>query len=171
MPSDLTLRNDSTRSTCNNPSARRRRVAVAKSVRFATGLLYIQMKKASALTAALSGKQRTESPPEAAHTDTANKSDSFSFPCLDRIRASTGAVDDVTHELEKSSLKGQTIAGSAPTAVLLPNGSIAVSSSTLFVVSCDRVDCRTAKLNCGAVRARILCSAIQQGFLCRLTTS
>ena len=84
------------------------------------------MKKASALTAALSGKQ-SESVPVASD-DAAKHTDSFSFPCLDRNgKQTTYGVDDVTAELGKSSLKGQSIAGSAPTAVVLPNGSIAVS--------------------------------------------
>ncbi len=84
------------------------------------------MKKASALTAALSGKQRDATP--SVSDDTAKHTDSFSFPCLDRNgKQSNNGVDDITHELEKASLKGQVIAGSAPTAVVLPNGSIAVS--------------------------------------------
>lgn len=85
------------------------------------------MKKASALTAALSGKRTEATRPAGADDDNARHTDSFSFPCLDRSGAGANEVDDVTRELGKASLKGQTIAGSAPTAVLLPNGSIAVS--------------------------------------------
>ena len=84
------------------------------------------MKKASALTAALSGKQNESVP--AASDDAAKHTESFSFPCLDRNGKQTAyGLDDVAEELGKSSLKGQSIAGSAPTAVVLPNGSIAVS--------------------------------------------
>lgn len=84
------------------------------------------MKKASALTAALSGKQ-SESV-SATSDDAAKHTESFSFPCLDRNGKQTAyGLDDVTAELGKSSLKDQVIAGSAPTAVVLPNGSIAVS--------------------------------------------
>ena len=84
------------------------------------------MKKASALTAALSGKQSDATP--SIIDETAKHTDSFSFPCLDRNgKQSTSGIDDITSELAKASLKGQAIAGSAPTAVILPNGSIAVS--------------------------------------------
>ena len=84
------------------------------------------MKKASALTAALSGKRSDAT--SSVVDDFAKHTDSFSFPCLDRKgKESTSGVDDVTHELEKASLKGQTIAGSAPTAVILSDGSVAVS--------------------------------------------
>lgn len=84
------------------------------------------MKKASALTAALSGKQSDATP--SITDDAAKHTESFSFPCLDRNgKGSTSEIDDVTHELGKASLKGQAIAGSAPTAVILPNGSVAVS--------------------------------------------
>lgn len=84
------------------------------------------MKKTSALTAALSGRQ-SESVPSVSD-DAAKHADSFSFPCLDRNGTQTAyGLDDVTQELGRSSLKGQSIAGSAPTAVILPNGSIAVS--------------------------------------------
>ncbi|KAA6416926.1 MAG: glutathione synthetase ATP-binding domain [Trebouxia sp. A1-2] len=70
------------------------------------------MKKASALTAALSGKRSDA--PSSVVDDFAKHTDSFSFPCLDRNgKESTSGVDDVTHELEKASLKGQTIAGSS----------------------------------------------------------
>lgn len=82
------------------------------------------MKKASALTAALSGKRSEAVGPA---DDSARRTDSFSFPCLDHGDANN--IDDITRELGKASLKGQSIAGSAPTAVLLPNGSIAVSRS------------------------------------------
>lgn len=82
------------------------------------------MKKASALTAALSGKQSDATP--SIIDETAKHTDSFSFPCLDRNgKQSTSGIDDITSELAKASLKGQAIAGSAPTAVILPNGSIA----------------------------------------------
>lgn len=84
------------------------------------------MKKASALTAALSGRQSDSAP--SVSDDVAKHSESFSFPCLDRNAKQTAqGLDEVTKELGKSSLKGQSIAGSAPTAVVLPNGSIAVS--------------------------------------------
>ena len=84
------------------------------------------MKKASALTAALSGKQSDAVP--GASDEAAKHTESFSFPCLVRSRKQTAyGLDDVAEELGKSSLKGQSIAGSAPTAVVLPNGSIAVS--------------------------------------------
>lgn len=86
------------------------------------------MKKASALTAALSGKQSDSVPPVS--EDTAKHSESFSFPCLDRNNKHTAnGLDDITQELSRASLKSQSIAGSAPTAVVLPNGSIAVSLS------------------------------------------
>ncbi|KAL3140541.1 hypothetical protein ABBQ32_005121 [Trebouxia sp. C0010 RCD-2024] len=82
------------------------------------------MKKASALTAALSGKQSDSVPPVS--EDTAKHSESFSFPCLDRNNKHTAnGLDDITQELSRASLKSQSIAGSAPTAVVLPNGSIA----------------------------------------------
>ena len=88
------------------------------------------MKKASALTAALSGKH-TEATPSVTD-DSAKHTDSFSFPCLDRNgKESTSGIDDVTNELGRASLKGQSIAGSAPTAVILPNGSVAVSGQNV----------------------------------------
>lgn len=84
------------------------------------------MKKASALTAALSGRQSDSAP--TVSDGVAKHSESFSFPCLDRHdKQNAQSLDEVTEELGKSSLNGQSIAGSAPTAVVLPNGSIAVS--------------------------------------------
>lgn len=88
------------------------------------------MKKASALTAALSGKQSDATPSVA--EEAAKHTDSFSFPCLDRNgKQSISGLDNVAQELERSSLKDHGIAGSAPTAVVLPNGSVAVSSGSL----------------------------------------
>ena len=87
-----------------------------------------EMKKTSALTAALSGRH-SESVPSVSE-DAAKHSESFSFPCLDRNNKQTAnGLDDITQELSRSSLKSHSIAGSAPTAVVLPNGSIAVSLS------------------------------------------
>lgn len=96
------------------------------------------MKKASALTAALSGKHSEATP--SAIDESAKHTDSFSFPCLDRNgNESSSGVDDVTSELGRASLKGQSIAGSAPTAVVLPNGSVAVRSF-LYPAACSSAD-------------------------------
>ena len=97
------------------------------------------MKKTSALTAALSGKQTDATP--SISEDAAKHTDSFSFPCLDRNgKQPTSGLDDVTQELERSSLKGHGIAGSAPTAVVLPNGSVAVCTRSLQCLYKDVAD-------------------------------
>ena len=93
------------------------------------------MKKTSALTAALSGKRSDAT--QSIAEEAAKHTDSFSFPCLDRSgKQSTSGLDDIAQELESSSLKDHGIAGSAPTAVILPNCSVAVSCNTLKVHSC-----------------------------------
>ena len=103
------------------------------------------MKKASALTAALSGKRSEAVTPA---DDSARHTDSFSFPCLDHGDANN--IDDITRELGKASLKSQSIAGSAPTAVLLPNGSIAVSRLL------QRILCLSKSLQSAAIALRTI---------------
>ncbi len=81
----------------------------------------------SALSAALRSKT-----PAADELPRQSKSDAFSFPCLG------GGDNDTVSELAKNfqsgvNLRGS-LAGSAPTATLLSNGSVAVRCSSVHAV-------------------------------------
>lgn len=74
----------------------------------------------SALTAALSGKLDEKVPAE-----NGVKNDPYSFPCLSGTREQV--FEDPNAAFERLSLENaRLLAGSAPNAVLLPNGSLAV---------------------------------------------
>ena len=85
----------------------------------------------SALTAALSGKGSSKPPSDKKTSST----DAFSFPCLG---AASGANKEaeLASQFDKLNVRSQSIAGSAPTAVLLRNGSVAVSKVPATICCC-----------------------------------
>lgn len=82
------------------------------------------MQKKSALTAALSGKPE----PSAPAVPKSGYSDGFSFPCLSN--RTEAAADESSDRFDELAVHSKLLAGSAPVAVHLANGSLAVSTFT-----------------------------------------